>query len=185
MPVTLRNHIEKIVPLTNEEYNLVEQHFITRQFKKHQFLVQPGEMVVHNYFVISGLLKLVYTDNTAKQHILAFAMEDWWESDFLAFYTQTEATMSLECIEDTKVLCITLANYKTLCAALPKIETFFLEKAIFGFLAAQRRILSLLTSTAQERFEKLVKQHPLLLQRVPKSLLASYLGVSRETLSRL
>jgi CRP-like cAMP-binding protein len=134
--------------------------------------------------VLSGLLKLVYTDNTAKEHIVSFAMEDWWESDFCAYYIQTESTMSLICLENTEVLCLSLKDYWNLCDSLQKMEKFFLEKANFGFLGAQRRIISLLTSNAKERYEQLLKQYPALIQRVPKSQLAAYLAVSLETLSR-
>lgn len=83
------------------------------------------------------------------------------------------------------MLCLSLENYQALRAALPKIEHFFLEKVTLGFLAAQQRILSLMTTSAKERYEQLAKQHPTLLQRVPKTQLAAFLGVSRETLSRL
>ena len=181
----LRSHIEKVVPLTDEEFNFVGKHFQAKHYKKHQFLVQQGEFVPFNYYVVAGLTKLVYTDDSGKQHILAFAMEDWWDNDFQAYYTKTRATLSLVCLEDTEVLCLSLENFHALCAGLPKIERFFLEKTIFGFLAAQRRILSLLTASAKERYEQLLKQYPSLLQRVPKTQLAAYLGVSRETLSRL
>jgi CRP-like cAMP-binding protein len=180
----LRAHIEKIVPLTDDEFAFVEAHFVTRKFKKHQFLIQEGEHVKYSYFVVSGLLKLVHTDDSGKQHIVSFAMEDWWESDYLAYFTQSKATMSLECLEDTEVCCFTLEDYRKLCAGLQKMEHFFLQKANFGHIGSQRRILSLLTSNAQQRYEQLLKQYPALFQRVPKSLLASYLGVSRETLSR-
>lgn len=112
-------------------------------------------------------------------------MEDWWETDFLAFYTKTKATMSLQCLEDTRVLCISLENYRKLCSGLQKTEHFFLRKATSGHIASQQRILSLLSSNAKERYDQLLKRHPSLFQRVPKTLLASYLGVSRETLSRL
>jgi len=185
MQEKLREHIEKIVPLTDEEFAFVLRHFTVKKFKKHQFLIQVGEAVKYYYFVVSGLLKLVYTDDVGKQHIVAFAMEDWWESDFYAYYTQTEATMSLECLEDTEVFCLLLEDYKKLCDGLQKMERFFLEKANFGFLGSQRRILSWLTSNTKERYEQLLKRYPSLIQRVPKSLLAAYLGVSRETLSRL
>ncbi|GAA4313157.1 Crp/Fnr family transcriptional regulator [Mucilaginibacter gynuensis] len=181
----LREHIEKIVPLTDKEFAFVSDHFSYKKYRKHQFLIQEGDTVKYHYFVLSGLLKLVYTDDTAKQHIVSFAMEDWWESDFYAYYTQTPATLSLECVEDTEVLCLLLEDYKKLCDGLQKMERFFLEKANFGFLGAQRRIISWLTSNAKERYEQLLKQSPSLIQRVPKSLLAAYLGVSRETLSRL
>lgn len=185
MKADLRAHIEKIIPLTDDEFDFVISHFDTKKFKKHQFLIQKDEPVKYSYFVISGLLKLVFTDEAGKDHIVSFAMEDWWESDFYAYYTQTKATMSLECLEDTEVLCCTLEDYKKLCDGLQKMERFFLEKATFGFLGSQRRIISWLTSNSKERYEQLLKQYPTLFQRVSKSLIASYLGVSRETLSRL
>lgn len=185
MQEKLRQHIEKIIPLTDDEFQFVCSHFSTKKFKKHQFLIQKDDPVKYAYFVISGLLKLVYTDDAAKEHIVSFAMEDWWESDYYAFFTQSNATMSLECIEDTEVLCFSLEDYKKLCSGLQKMEHFFLEKANFGFLGSQRRIISWMTSNSKERYEQFLKQYPSLTQRIPKSLIASYLGVSRETLSRL
>lgn len=181
----LREHIEKIIPLSDDEFAFVLTHFTSKRFKKHQFLIQEGDAVKYSYFVVSGLLKLVYTDDTGKEHIVSFAMEDWWESDYYAYHTRTEATMSLECLEDTEVFCLSFEDYKKLCDGLQKMERFFLQKSNAGFLASQRRIISWLTSSAKERYEQLVKQYPSLVQRVPKSLLATYLGVSRETLSRL
>ncbi|MBB5620773.1 CRP-like cAMP-binding protein [Pedobacter cryoconitis] len=181
----LREHIEKIVPLSEDEFAFVSAHFTVKKFRKHQFLIQEGEEVRYSYFVVSGLLKLVHTDDTGKQRVVSFAMEDWWESDYYAYFTQTKATMSLECLEDTEVLCLLLEDYKKLGDGSPKMQRFFLEKANFGFIGSQRRIISWLTSNSKERYEQLLKQYPSLIQRVPKSLLAAYLGVSRETLSRL
>ena len=163
----LREHIEKRVPLTDEEFAFVLDHVAVKKFRKHQFLIREGEPVKYAYFVVSGLLKLVYTDESGKSHI------------------QTKATLSVDCLEDTVVFCLSLDDYKTLCASLPTFERFFRQLAIAGSIAAQQRILSLLTTQAKERYERLLKQHPALIQRVPKTLLASYLGVSRETLSRL
>lgn len=181
----LRTHIGKIVPFSDEDFELISSCFTYRKYKKHQFLIQEGGAVPYNYFVLKGLLKLVYTDETGKEHIVGFAMEDWWETDFPAYYQEKKASMSLECIEDTEVLCIQLKDYRMLCAMLPKLEHFFLEKAYMGFIAAQQRIISTMTVGIKDRYEQLLKKYPDLIQRVPKSLLAAYLGVSRETLSRL
>ncbi len=180
----LREHIERIVSLSDDEFVFVLSHFTAKKFKKHQFLIREGEFVKHHFFILSGLVKLVFTDEAAKQHIVSFAMEDWWESDFYAYYTQTESTMSLICLENTEVLCLSLQDYQNLCDGLQKMQKFFLEKANFGFLGSQRRIISWLTSNVKERYEQLLKQYPSLVQRVPKSQIAAYLGVSRETLSR-
>ncbi|QIH33319.1 Crp/Fnr family transcriptional regulator [Sphingobacterium sp. DR205] len=181
----LRDHIERIVPLDDTEFETISSFFSYKKYKKHQFLIQEGELVPCNFFVLKGLLKLVYSDDTGKEHIVGFAQEDWWETDFAAFYTESRATMSLECVEDTEVLCLRLTDYRKLCAAMPQLEHFFLEKAYQGFIAAQQRIISTMTVGIKERYEQLLKKYPTLVQRVPKSLLAAYLGVSREALSRL
>jgi CRP-like cAMP-binding protein len=182
---TLRAHIEKVVPLTEAEAEQVLAHFTFKKCRKHQLLVQEGEAVPYMHFIAAGLVKLVYTDDSGKQHIVSFAMEDWWETDARAFFTQTRATMSLECIEDTEVFRLAFTSYQQLCAQVPKMEHFFLQKATFGFIGLQQRLVSLLTTSAKQRYEQLLARFPALRQRVPKTQLAAYLGVSRETLSRL
>ncbi|GAA4272945.1 Crp/Fnr family transcriptional regulator [Aquimarina gracilis] len=181
----LRSHIEKIVPLTDKEFEFILSHFTTMHFKKNHFVFERGEKVEYAYYVVSGLLKLVYTDDLANEHILSFAMEDWWESDFYAYFNQKKATMSLKCIEESNTYCLSLESYQNLCINMQKMESFFLQKSNLGFIGSQQRILSLLTTNSKERYEQLLKQYPSLIQRVSKTQLATYLGVSRETLSRL
>ncbi|RAV97900.1 Crp/Fnr family transcriptional regulator [Pseudochryseolinea flava] len=180
----LRTHIENVLPLTDAEFEFIASKFRPKKFSKKQFLFRQGDDVPYVYFVASGLIMLTFDDEQGKQHVVSFAMEDWWESDYFAFFSKTKATMSLQCLEETEVLCISLEDYQTLCAGSHKIEHFFLEKANRGHIASQQRILSFITSSAKDRYERLLKRYPALFQRVPKTLLASYLGVSRETLSR-
>ena len=181
----LRSHIEKIVPLSDEEFALVASYFVERSLKKHQFLVQEGILVTNEYWVAHGLLKASQIDSSGKEHILQFAMEDWWVTDYQAFFQQKEASLDVICLEDTQVLAISYKNKEKLCAELPKMSTFWRKKGNMGYAAQQRRILSLLSSDARTRYEQFLELYPSLLQRLPKSLIASYLGVSRETLSRL
>jgi CRP-like cAMP-binding protein len=183
MQQQLREHLERIVSLTDEEFALVLAQFTSRQVRKHEFLIREGERVRELYFVVQGLLKLVHTDG--KAHIVSLAMEDWWEGDFAAYLAQAPATLSLQCLEDTAVWCLPLAGYEYLCQQLPQMARFFLVKFARGGIAAQQRIVSLLALPARERYERLLRQYPTLPQRVSKTLLAAYLGVSRETLSRL
>ncbi|CDF80268.1 transcriptional regulator, Crp/Fnr family [Formosa agariphila KMM 3901] len=185
MKKKLKEHIEKIIPLTEDEFLIISSYFVFEKYQKNEFLIKQGKSADHCYFVVTGLLKLFYDDKDGKQHIISFAMEDWWESDFAAYFSKTKANMSLQCIEDISVFSLSLESYHKLCTKIPKMERFFLQKSISGQIASQNRILSFLTSNAKERYEQLLKQYPLLFQRVPKTLLASYLGVSRETLSRL
>lgn len=184
MSEILRQQIEKITPLTDKEFDYILSHFTTKKLKKHQFLIQESDSVQNDYFVIKGLLKAYYVNEEGKEHIMQFAMEDWWITDYQAYFNQTKALLNIDCIEPTEVLCLSLYNREKLCADLHKIEHFFRKKSNSGYIALQRRILSLLNSNAKERYEQLLQQYPTLFQRVPKTLIASYLGVSRETLSR-
>jgi CRP-like cAMP-binding protein len=181
----LRQHLEKIVALTDAEFELAWSHFSVRRLKRHQYVVQAGEAVSQDFFVGRGLLRAYFTDEAGKEHIVQLAPEDWWITDYQAYFLRTPATLSVDCLEASELLCLSLDQREQLCARLPAVERFFRKKSNLGYVALQRRILSLLTSSAKQRYEQLLQQHPQLVQRVPKTILAAYLGVSRETLSRL
>ncbi|WBL22554.1 Crp/Fnr family transcriptional regulator [Zunongwangia sp. HRR-M8] len=185
MKEKLRRHIEENISLSDEESRLIASYFSFEEYKKKDVLIRQGEYVQDCYFIVSGLLKLIYQDESGKEHIVSFATENWWESDFSAYFTKSKAKMSLQCLEDTKVYALSLENYQKLIAKISKMAYFFLEKSNSGHIAAQNRMISLLSLNAQEKYQQLLEQHPALFQRVFKTLLASYLGVSRETLSRL
>lgn len=184
MSAELRQHFEKITPLTDQEFDYILSHFTTKKLKKHQFVIQEGDNVTNDYFVVKGLLKAYHVDKEGKEYIMQFAMEDWWITDYHAYFSQTKATLNIDCIEEVEILCLSLHNRDKICADLHKIEHFFRRKSNSGYVALQRRILSMLNSNAKERYEQLLLHYPSLFQRVPKKLIASYLGVSRETLSR-
>lgn len=159
--------------------------FEAETFRKKELIIRENETVDYVYFIISGLVKLSYHDSEAKEHIISFAMEVWWETDYMAFYTQTKATQTLQCLEKTMVMKLSFENYQKLLKEIPMMAEFFLNKAVNGHIANQRRILSLMTLNAIARYEQFLQHYPSLLQRIPKTTLASYLGLSRETLSRL
>ena len=181
----LKKHIEEIVPISDEEFEYVFSHLEHRKYKKHQFLVENKSDVANDHFVINGLVKQYYTNDSGKEHILQFAMETWWITDYPAYFKKLKATTNIDCLEDCEVLRLSLENRHKLCAELSNIQQYFLVRSNNGYSALQRRILSLLDQDAKGRYEQLIGLYPSLLQRVPKTLLASYLGVSRETLSRL
>lgn len=185
MKEALRKHIEEIVPLTDEQFDIVFSYFRPKKLQKKDFLVKQGDSVNCEYFVVSGLVKAFYTDDEGKDHIMQFAMENWWVTDYQALLHKSPAQLDIDCLEDTELLCITLEDKDKLCAALHKMEYFFRKKSNSGYVALQRRILSLLNNDAKERYEQFMSLYPSLYQRVSKTLIAAYLGVTRETLSRL
>jgi len=181
----LRKHIEDIVSITDEEFALILSYFTKKSCKKHQYLVEMGALAPNEYFVLQGLLKSSHIDQSGRTHILQFAMENWWISDMEAFQKGTYATVDIDCLEKTEVLYITYKDKEKLCSELAKMDYFFRIKSSAGNVALQKRVLMLMCATATERYNSLIRQYPDLYQRVSKTLIASYLGVTRETLSRL
>ncbi len=181
----LRKQIEKIVKLTDDEFEFVLGHFNFKSFKKHQYVLQAGNPAPNDHFVVKGLLKSFYLDEAGKSYILQFAMEDWWISDPQAYHNAAIATLNIDCLEDTQVYLISLESREKLCADSRKMEYFFRKKTQAGYIALQKRIQSLVSLNAKERYEQFLQSYPLLSQRIPKALIASYLGISRETLSRM
>jgi len=185
MSKILRDQFQKIIAIQPEEFDYILGHFIYKKFKKHQFLVQDGQHVTFDYFLLSGCVKSYYCDENGKMHILLFALKDWWITDYEAYYYQKNAIVNIDCLEDTEVLCLSNDNREKLCREFHQIEHFFRKKTNRRNVALQNRILSLLSSSAKQRYEKFLLEYPSLVQKLPKHILASYLGVSRETLSRL
>ena len=185
MSNVLRQQIEEFVSLTDEEFALVLSHFTPKKLKKHQIIIREGEYVHNDYFILSGLMKVCHINAEGKEHIIQFGMEHCWITDPQAYHHQTTATLQVDCLEDCDTLFITLHNREKLCNSLQKMDHFFRKQTTANYIAMQRRILCLISSSVKEQYEHLLANYPGLLQRVPKSLIASFLGVSRETLSRL
>lgn len=186
MSIELRKYFEKITPLTDQEFEYILSHFTTKRLKKHQFLVQQGDPVNQEYFILSGLLKAYYTNaDDGKEHIIQFGWENMWITDYEAYFNQCKANLNIDCVEDVELLCLSIYSKEKICADLHKMEHFFRKSSNEEYIILQRRILSLLMNTTKQKYEKMLTCYPSLFQRVPKTLIASYLGVSRETLSRL
>jgi CRP-like cAMP-binding protein len=181
----LRQHIAKTALLTDEQFDYLFSHFKPMSFKKGQVIVNEGDKVDHEYFVISGCLKAFYINDEVKMYILQFAMPTWWVSDFGALYNHTPASIRVDCITDAEVLCLSNADREKICSEIRQAEYFFRWRTNRGYLASQKRLLSFMNNDTKARYEELLALYPQLYNLVPKHLIAAYLGVSRETLSRL
>src|SRR5476651_825269 len=181
----LNIHVAKLASLTDEQFDYFFSFFTKHSFKKGQAIISEGDTVDCEYFVISGCLKSFFINDTQKMFILQFAMPTWWASDYNALYNQTNATINVDCITDVEVLCLTNGNREKLCNELHSVEHFFRWRTNKGYVATNKRLLSVMNNNVKSRYEELLKLYPELYNIVPKSLIAAYLGVSRETLSRL
>lgn len=181
----LRTHIEELIELTDDEFEFIFSHFEHIKKRKHQYIVQEGEIVNKEFWIIKGCVKSVVLSNEGKEHILQFGMESWWITDYESFVKRTPSKIYIDCLEDTELYAISHNNREKLTEKMHKMERFWAKKSKFGRIALQNRLLGMMTSSAKERYEFLLEQYPKLIQRVPKKYIASYLGVSRETLSRI
>jgi CRP/FNR family transcriptional regulator len=181
----LRKNIEEVTPVNDREIEFINSFFSLKKVRRAQYLVHEGDDVKYEYMVLSGIYRVYYLDGDGKEHIVKFAQENSWMSDYKAFFRQGLATMFIECIEGGEVLCLTLYGREQLSARLHKMEHFFKARLTNEYVALEERVKLLLSNTARQRYEEFVKSHPGLMQRIPKKIIASYLGVCRETLSRL
>lgn len=181
----LQAHISKTISLSPEHFEQFYSHFTRHSFKKGQSLISEGDKVEYEYFVLEGCLKSFFINDEVKMFILQFAMPTWWTSDYNALYSGNRATINVDCITNAEVLRLSNADREKLCKEIPGVEYFFRWRTNKGFVALQKRLLSFMNSDAKHRYEELLQQYPELYNIVPKQLIAAYLGVSRETLSRL
>jgi CRP-like cAMP-binding protein len=181
----LREHLAKTVTLTDSEFDYFFSHLKPLSFKKGQTIISEGDQVAGEYFVLNGCLKTFYINEDQKMFILQFAMPTWWASDYGAIYGGGKATVNLDCITDTDVLYLTSEDRERLCKESYQLEYFFRWRSNKGYVAQQKRLLSFMNNDTKRRYEELMNMYPQLYNMVPKQLIAAYLGVSRETLSRL
>jgi CRP-like cAMP-binding protein len=179
------SEIFKDISFTNEERNLIGAKFEQLNLKKGDILLRVNDIVYNQYYVFDGSLRTYFVDDSAKEHTLQFAIKDWWISDFTAFFATTKAIMTIECIQDATIYKISRKNIEFLYDKIPKVETFFRKKMEKSFAAFQKRILSNLSQSAKERYTSFIKTYPNIEQSVKNYHIASYLGISPESLSRV
>ena len=182
---TLKQHLAKTALLTDQEFDHFFSHFKHQSYKKGQAIITEGNKVDCEYFVVDGCLKSFYINDDMKMFILQFAMPTWWTSDYHALYSGEKALINVDCITNAEVLCLSNTDREKLCAEMNQIAHFFRWRTNRGYVAVQRRLLSHMNNDTKQRYEELMKLYPALYNMVPKHLIAAYLGVSRETLSRL
>jgi CRP-like cAMP-binding protein len=179
------NYISKYVTLDEHELAAFTAILKLKRVKKRQLLVQPGFVCTHKSYVVSGALRAYLLDKEGKEHTLAFAIEDWWISDYSSLIYQEPATLFVEALEDATLIQISFDAEQDLLKRFPKLEKF--ERIITQrSLAFQhKRLLATFTHTAEERYDEFLNKYPQIVNRVPQYALASYLGFTTEYLSKI
>ena len=181
----ITSYIDKFVKLTEEEKELFSSCFKEVKIKKRQFIVQPNFIAKHRQYVLKGAFRAYVVADEGQEHTITFAIDDWWITDYNSYIFQQPATMFVVALEDSIILQLDYEKEQELKLQNHKFETFFRIVAERGLASQQRRIISILTQTAEERYENFLNKYPQIVQRVPQYALASYLGMTTEFLSRI
>ena len=181
----IRQHIEKIIPLSDKEFDEFKSILIPVEIKRKEQLIKPGMYVDTEYYVVKGCLKAFHTSETGHNSVVQFAIEDWWIGDFNAFFNDLPAKLTIESVEDSMLLGLKKSNLEELYSRIPKFERFFRIKTTNAYLSLTNRIQSGLEKDSRERYIEFCKTYPSIEQRVANYHIASYLGIKPESLSRI
>ncbi len=183
--VLLNNIKQKEVELTKTEQEKLKTFFIPKKIRKKQFLLQEGDVCLNTTFVEKGLLRSYSIDEKGNEHIVQFALEDWWIADIYSFFTGEPSSYSIEAMENSELLMINRNSYEDMLYSIPKMERFLRLLVQNSLIATQRRLSGKITLSAEENYRNLVAGCNNIVQRVPQHMIASYLGITPETLSRI
>lgn len=179
------SHINANKNFTQEELTLVRSLSITKKLRRKQLLLHEGEVCKYKTFVIKGLLRTYRLRNDGTEVVMRFAPENWWCVDPESYNTQEPSKYNIEALEDTDVIMWTHDDLGQLLKTIPALKDL-VEKLMERTISeTQKRILMNISYTAEEKYDEFVNTYPDVFRRVPLHMVASYLGVSRETLSRV
>lgn len=172
------------VHLTTEEKTYIASYLTTKTLRKGQYLLQEGDTCKFLCFVIQGAFRQYSTDKAGDIHIFQFAIEGWMVSDMQSFLTGTPSTYNIEAVESAEVLLIDQKAHEALLQ-LRVYETYIRQQLTGAYLAMQRRLNANLSLTPEERYKQFITNYPEFCNRFPQHMVAAYLGLQPETLSRI
>jgi CRP-like cAMP-binding protein len=180
-----KNYLDNQITLTAEQHDWIRSTCVLRKLRKKQHLLQEGETWKYNAFVTKGLIRTYSVDNNGFEHIVAFAMENWWAGDREAIITGQPSRFNIDAIEESELVMIEKLKFDTICKEIPSFNDMVNRIIQRSFIASQDRIHDTISFSGREKYEHFVNKNPSLAARVPQNMIASYLGITRETLSRI
>lgn len=181
----LKRYLAEKEDFSDLELDLIESVAIPRHLRKHQYLLQEGDVCKHSSFVVKGLLKAYHVDDKGVEHIVQFAPEDHWTGDRESLESGNPSKLNIDAIEDSDVIMFKQEDLKMLQKEIPGFNRMTAQITIKNVLTLEGRIHANITLSTEEKYYQFLEQHPQLIQRIPQHMIASYIGVSPETLSRV
>ncbi len=177
--------ITNIISLEKTEQDFLQTVFLPKKVRRKNYILQEGDVCRYQAFVEKGLLRSFTVDDKGGEHILQFASEGWWVADLSSFLTDEPSFLNIEALEDSELLMINKTDWEAAMKKIPVLEHYFRIILQNHLVATQKRLLQSLAETAEEKYNRFLKTYPECVQRMPQHMIASYLGITRETLSRV
>jgi CRP-like cAMP-binding protein len=179
------SYLRETADLAAEELAAVRAVSIEKRLRRKQYLLQEGEVCHHNCFIIKGCLRLYRVSDDGVEHILRFGVENWWISDHESYNTGNLSKSNIDALENCELILVEKQDFEYLKERIPSFKAFIERLKARSFDASQNRIMSDISFTAEEKYQNFLISFPHIFNRVPLHMIASYLGLSRETLSRV
>jgi CRP-like cAMP-binding protein len=170
---------------TQEEQELIKTYLTPKKIRKKQYLLQEGDVCKIIAFVEKGALRAYSIGEKGAEHIIQFALEGWTISDLYSFMTSEPATYNIDALEDSELVLISKSAQEELLKRVPKYESYMRMQLTGAYLAMQKRLTSIISLPLEERYNNFISIYPNIVQRVPQHMIASYMGLTPETLSRV
>lgn len=181
----LYTHINARVNISEGEFKKIFQYFEELKLKKNELIIRPNQMINFKFFVLKGCLRSYFIDLDGNEHTIQFAIEDWWIGDYPAYFTGNRSTLNVECIEDCTVLKVKKENWEQLYKEIPKLESYARIQLERGLASTHQKNIDNHIMNTQERYVKFITSYPQIEQRIKNYHIASYLGITPESLSRI
>lgn len=182
--LTYINHYSKF-PLTSEEESLIIAAYQPKKIRKKQYFLQEGDVCKYTGFITKGAMRQYSIDDKGGEHIVHLYIENYWANDRESFTMLTPSKYNIDAWEDTELLLITRADMLALMEKIPALIEMVRLMDEKNAIANQRRLSSTISNSAEKRYEEFTENHPQFIQRFPQHIIASYLGITKETLSRI
>jgi CRP-like cAMP-binding protein len=183
----LIKHISSYIttPLTNSESELLKKILVPKKIRKKQYFLQEGQVCKYSAFIVKGAMRQYSVDDKGVEHIVRLLIENWWAVDRESFVMLTPSIYNIDAWEDTDVLLVTYSDLLEMLNQIPVLAQWTRKLDEHHAFAAQRRLTASITFSAEKRYEDFANTYPEFLQRFPQHMIASYLGITKETLSRI
>lgn len=172
-------------PLTNDEEALIAATFHPKKLRKKQYFLEEGNVCKYVGFIVKGAMRQYSVDDKGVEHIVQLYIENYWASDRESAVMLTPSRYNIDAWEDTELLIATVAGMLDLIEKVPSFGQMTRLMDQRSFIVSQRRLNSTISNTAEKRYEEFADNHPQFIQRFPQHLIASFLGITKETLSRV